>query len=132
MDLLLFSVVKKRLNWLTQRQEVLAQNVANADTPEYKSKDLKPFEFKELVRREAGQLNMDRDGQDHLGGRRKRIKDFQTHEPRHPFETQSDGNSVTLEEEMGKITETQINHKATIELYKKHLSMLRIAVSKGN
>jgi len=132
MDLFLFDVVKKRLNWLTQRQEVLAQNVANADTPDYTSKDLRPFEFHELIRREAGQLNMDAQGPDELGGRRKRIKDFQLEEPRHPFETHADGNSITLEEEMGKISETQISHKATIELYKKHIQMMKIAISKGN
>ena len=54
----LFQVVKKRLNWLGQRQEVLAQNIANADTPNYRSSDLKPYNFKELLRREDAQLNM--------------------------------------------------------------------------
>ena len=41
----LFQAVKKRLNWLGQRQEVLAQNIANADTPDYRSADLKPYNF---------------------------------------------------------------------------------------
>ena len=32
----LFALVRKRMAWLTERQLVLAQNVANADTPKYK------------------------------------------------------------------------------------------------
>ena len=59
----LFQAVKKRLNWLGQRQEVLAQNIANADTPNYRASDLKPYNFRELLRREDAQLNM-------VGGKR--------------------------------------------------------------
>ncbi len=47
----LFGLVKKRLAWLAQRQEVLAKNIANADTPGYKPRDLKAFDFKQLVSR---------------------------------------------------------------------------------
>jgi flagellar basal-body rod protein FlgB len=32
-----------KAEWLTARQEVLSQNIANANTPEYKSKDIVPF-----------------------------------------------------------------------------------------
>ncbi|MBT3557179.1 MAG: hypothetical protein HN644_08045 [Rhodospirillales bacterium] len=66
-DLTLFSAVKKRLSWVTQRQEVLSQNVANADTPEYKAKDLRPFQFRDILRRETMQINMTT-GDGHLGG----------------------------------------------------------------
>lgn len=127
MDLTLFAAVKKRLNWLAQRQEILAQNISNTDTPDYKSKDLKPYQFREILRRESAQLNMNASGEGHLGGRRKRIRDFMTEEPRHPFETAPNGNSVVLEEQMGKVGETQTTHRLTTELYKKHMEMLRIA-----
>ena len=52
----LFGMVKKKLNWLGQRQEILAQNIANSDTPKYRASDLKPYDFQELVRKEANQL----------------------------------------------------------------------------
>lgn len=129
--LTLFSMVKKRLNWLGQRQEVLAQNIANADTPGYAAKDLKPFEFKELIRRESAQLNMETTGSDHLGGKRRKIRDYAQQDERHPFETSSTGNSVILEEQMAKINETSINHRMTTELYRKHLGMIATALGKG-
>lgn len=130
MDLTLFAAVKKRLNWLNQRQEIIAQNISNSDTPDYKAKDLKPYQFREVLRKESAQLNMvTTDGENHLGGRRKRIRDFMTQEPRHPYETAPNGNSVVLEEQMGKLTETQTTHRLTTELYKKHMAMLKTASS---
>ena len=96
----LFQVVKKRMDWLTQRQEVLSQNIANADSPKYRAKDLKSYNFKELIRREGAQLNMTVSGDEHLPGRRKRIRDFAEANDKRPFETTPMGNSVVLEEQM--------------------------------
>lgn len=124
----LFGAVKSRLGWLTQRQEVLSQNIANADTPRYRETDLKPFQFKEILRQEKIQLNMDVTSGSHLPGRRKRIRDFAEATVRQPFETAPNGNTVILEEQMAKVNETQAKHKLVTQLYKKHLSMIVMAV----
>jgi len=129
-DLTIFSAARKRLGWLTQRQEILAQNIANSDTPKYRATDLKPYSFKELIRSEGMQLNMTVSEASHMPGQRKRIRDFSEVTTRRPFETSPDGNSVIIEEQMGKINETQISHKLTTNIYKKHLSMFRIALGK--
>jgi len=129
-NLTLFGMVKKRMAWLTQRQEVLAQNIANSDTPKYKPNDLRKYNFGELVRQETMQLNMDSSGQGHLPGIRKRIRDFASQQERHPFETAPNGNAVILEEQMGKISETQIAHNFTVQIYKKHLNMIKTALGK--
>lgn len=128
----LFGVMLKRLNWLTQRQEVLAQNIANADTPGYRSRDLKAFDFKEVLRTQTRQVNMVRTTDDHLSGQRKRIRDFSEGEDQRSYETAPDGNAVILEEQMVKINETTMNHRLTTELYKKHLGMLRVALGRNN
>ncbi|MEE9318348.1 MAG: flagellar basal body rod protein FlgB, partial [Rhodospirillales bacterium] len=101
----LFAVVKKRLAWLSQRQEVIAQNIANADTPNYKSRDLKPFQFKELLRRESSGLNMSATQASHLRGVRTAVRSFQVKDDRKPYETNPTGNSVVLEEQMAKMNE---------------------------
>ena len=41
----LLSLLKERMAWLSQRQDLLSQNVANADTPGYTAHDLKPVDF---------------------------------------------------------------------------------------
>ncbi len=124
----LFAAVKSRLGWLTERQEVLAQNIANADTPRYRAKDLKSFEFREILRQEKIQLNMNVTDASHQPGRRKRIRDFAEQTQRQPFETSPTGNSVVLEEQMAKVNETHTKHKLVTQLYKKHLSMIAAAV----
>ncbi|QNT68118.1 flagellar basal body rod protein FlgB [Defluviicoccus vanus] len=44
----LFAQMQARLDWLDRRQGVLAQNIANADTPGYRPQDLKAFDSNAL------------------------------------------------------------------------------------
>lgn len=127
----LFSMMKQRLDYIGQRQEVLSQNIANADTPGYKAKDLEPFKFQDLVRQESMQVNMVRTDTRQLPGRRRKILDFATHTERHPYETSTTGNSVVLEEQMAKVNANNISHRLTTELYRKHLQLIRIAIGQG-
>ena len=46
----LFTVLKSKMNWHQSRQTLLAQNVANADTPGYKGSDLADFKVERAVR----------------------------------------------------------------------------------
>ena len=126
----LFGMVKSKLAWLGQRQEILAQNIANSDTPKYRASALKPYNFDELMRKEAGQLNMVTDGASHLPGRRVRVRDYASVVERRPFETMPNGNAIVLEEQMAKVNETQINHNLMTQLYKKHLNMIKMAIGK--
>ncbi len=126
----LFQAVKKRLNWLGQRQEVLSQNVANADTPGYRARDLKAYDFREIVRRETQQINMTVTAPNQLPGQRKRLRDFTEAETKIPYETRPDGNSVVLEEQMVKINEAGLKHRLTTELYRKHLALFRMALGR--
>ena len=44
-DLPLFSMLRTRMQWHQERQRLLAENVANADTPNYRPRDLAPLQF---------------------------------------------------------------------------------------
>jgi len=48
----LFSLISGRMSWLSARQSVLAENVANGDTPNYAARDIKPLDFQTIL---AGQ-----------------------------------------------------------------------------
>jgi len=126
----LFSIVKRRMAWLGHRQEVLAQNIANADTPGYKARDIEKFEFKDVLKRENAGLQMAATVKSHMGGQRKRVRDYAEAEDRKPFETSPNGNSVVLEEQMAKMSETSVSYQLTTELYKKHLGMIRMALGR--
>ncbi len=127
----LFDAVRKRLDWLSQRQEILAQNIANSDTPKYRPHDLKPFNFKSLVDRERMQLGVRVTSVNHITGKPQRLRNFNEVETRKPYESTPNGNAVILEEQMMKINETNISYKLTSDLYKKHTRMIQIALGRG-
>ena len=127
----LFGAMKKRVAWLTQRQEVISQNIANSDSPGYRAKDIKAFSFKKALGSETRQIAMARTRRDHLSGQVRSVRDFRVAEEKKPYETSPSDNSVILEEQMMKLGETGINHRLTTELYRKHLGMFRTAIGKG-
>jgi flagellar basal-body rod protein FlgB len=126
----LFEMMKGRFAWLSQRQQVLARNIANADTPGYRPRDLEPFGFGDMVRSQAGHLDMEMTSPVHLGGQRRPEHAFSERQNRRPFETAPAGNAVILEEQMAKVNETSVAHKLTTELYRKHLGMIRMALGR--
>jgi flagellar basal-body rod protein FlgB len=125
----LFAALTERMKWLTARQKVLAQNIANADTPNYRSKDLKPLEFKEMVAKpEEQRFQINRTNGHHIHVNES-VK-YETRTNRDVREVTPTGNAVILEEEMMKVAETQIQYELTTTLYKKNLGMLKTALGR--
>lgn len=126
-DAPMFGLIKKKMSWLIQRQEILARNIANSDTPKYKAEDIAKFDFKQILRqRRVLPVNVAVTNAAHLQGQRTQGRDFKVAEDRRPYETAPDGNSVVLEEQMVKSNETAVTHNLMVALYKKHLAMLRL------
>ena len=125
----IFSAMKKQMGWLSQRQKVLSENIANADSPKYRSKDLKPINFEKALD-ESSRLKMQKTSGNHLMGTRDFEGDNKVLNERKPYETSPDGNSVVLEEQVMKVSKTQIDHRLTNDLYKKHLQLFKIAIGK--
>ena len=48
-NLSLYQMSEEKMRWLAQRQSVLSQNIANANTPNYMPSDVEPLKFKEFV-----------------------------------------------------------------------------------
>ncbi len=132
----LTQLMARKLAWLGQRSAVLAQNVANADTPDYKARDLKPLDFKSELNRAQGapksgsalSVSDVRHMQPNTGSG---SRGFAQENEAQPFETTLSGNSVSLEQQMSKLGETQLEHQTVIELYRKHLAMFRTALGRG-
>ncbi len=121
----------KRLSWLGQRQQVLANNVANADTPGYRARDLKALSFKKVLGGEGTKLGMAASNAGHLAGQSRKpaasaVDKVDSHE------IVISGNSVSLEEEMIKVGKTMMDYQLTINLYRKHISMIKTALGRGN
>ncbi len=125
----LFSLISARTRWLAQRHGVLSQNVANADTPDYRPRDLKRAGFDELLRSraEAGRsLPLAVTQASHLVGSTRRAG--VDARPVDGYETTPSGNSVVLDEQLGKLAETQLDYELTTNLYRRQVGMLKTAL----
>ena len=118
------------MGWLARRQEVLAQNIANADTPLYKPNDLKPMDFQAYLSGKPNRIPLATTNPRHIAGTRDAMSPFAAQQNQAPYETAPDGNAVVLEEQMGKVSETQLQHSLSTELYRKHIGMIKMALGK--
>jgi flagellar basal-body rod protein FlgB len=130
-DLPLFAVLKSRMRWLEERQKVLAENVANADTPHYRTRDLKQLDFNaELNATVKAQVQLAATAPGHIAAPAGETT-ANPQGPRGGFETKPSGNAVVLEEEMMKVAQTQMDHQTAISLYTRGLAMLKTAIGKS-
>jgi flagellar basal-body rod protein FlgB len=126
----LFSGLNKRLAWLNQRTKVIAQNIANADTPNYQSHDLKPLSFRELTRTSDSRMTLASTRPGHFIQGQKKAVQGDREKNRQPYEVTPSGNSVVLEEQMMKLAENQMEYSMVTNLYKKNVSMLKMALGR--
>lgn len=126
----LFTIMKTKMDYLSQRQAVLAQNIANADTPGYKAKDITAPDFKKLV--DAGsKLRLSATNGKHIqsggaGSDFKLIKRPMTNE------LNPNGNNVAIEDEISQVAQNQAEYQKVLNLYSKAISMFKTAIGNPN
>jgi flagellar basal-body rod protein FlgB len=135
-----FKALTQKMTWLNERQKVLAQNLANANTPGYLSKDLKKVSFQAHLNNTnsnsdsnpgSGGLAMQVDEAGHIAVSGPMSANFQITEVKASFSQSSpDGNSVDLESELSKMADVQMEYTMASNLYKKNISMMKTALGK--
>jgi len=130
-DMPLMAMLKERMSWLSARQNVLAQNVANADTPGYTAKDLKPVNFEDILKDSTTpsqfQGGMATTDPRHISLTRPggtNYDDFSSPDS----EANPSGNTVSLEQEMIRVADTQAEFQAASNLYAKTINMMKTAI----
>jgi flagellar basal-body rod protein FlgB len=126
-DVPLLSMLRERMNWLHQRQDVLSQNVANADTPGYVAHDLKPLDFEEALGNASSGAALTTTNTRHIALTPSHASKFEDHEAPDQ-ESSPNGNSVALEAEMVKVSDTQAEFQAAANLYAKTMTMMKTAI----
>ncbi len=122
-DIGLFRLAEKRMNWIEQRQQVLAQNIANASTPNFKARDLSPFQSSLA---EQG-VDVSRTNPGHLPGLRSTMGGReQVASNKSP-----DGNTVSMEEQLGKVADTSSTQELVTNLYHKYQGMFRMVLGRN-
>jgi flagellar basal-body rod protein FlgB len=124
----LLSILRERMSWLHQRQDVLSQNVANADTPGYVARDLKPQDFSQALRGETFRGGMmTATNVRHISmtpSEASRFDDIATPDQA----SNPNGNAVSLEQEMIKVADTQAQFQAAANLYAKAMTLMKTAI----
>jgi flagellar basal-body rod protein FlgB len=123
--LTLFHGMTERMRYLSERQNVIAQNIANANTPGYIAKDLKPVDFANVLASHESKIDLAVTNKAHI--RPALESDFKTVRKKKSFETTINGNNVVLEEQMQKMSETSGSFQETTALYKKMTDIVRLA-----
>jgi flagellar basal-body rod protein FlgB len=126
-DVPLLAMLRERMSWLNQRQDVLSQNVSNADTPGYVARDLKALDFDSVLKQSAGGGQMTITDPRHIAIGPSQMGKFEDHETPDQ-ESDPTGNSVALEEEMIKVSDTQAQFQAAANLYAKTITMMKTAI----
>ncbi|MFC3050895.1 flagellar basal body rod protein FlgB [Kordiimonas pumila] len=135
----IMAALKERMSWLNNNQNVISQNIANADTPNYKAKELEKQDFSSILSnlvtekgsagsttsmRVTNNRHMNTSGA--MAGAESQAREVKGGE-----ETLS-GNSVILEEQMMKLADNQMKYSMVVNLYKKNVGLLKAAMGKGS
>ena len=131
-DIPILSMLRTRLDWSQQRQRVLAENVANADTPNFRARDLTPLKFEapgQVAAQGVTPVSLAQTESGHLAGIGDGGSSFRSERSR--YEVKPGGNSVSLEDEMMKVAANQMDYQAVAALYTRSLNLLKTALGKN-
>lgn len=117
-----------KMSYLSERQDLLARNVANVDTPGYKPKDLKKLEFDKLAMAESNRLKVRATSPGHITESKRDPGQYRSQEMRKTYETTPVENAVVLEEQMMMVAETQMDYQKVTNLYGKVTGMFKTAI----
>lgn len=137
------SLLEKVATFGERRHEVLAGNIANINTPNYRMRDLPVAEFQKALKqaveqqRDASQINSPRSLQTNsaAANRSSSIEElfpdqlFQAVQSPAGNITSQDGNNRSVEQEMMKLTKNNMVQNVAIELMRAQYGLLQAAIS---
>jgi len=106
------NLVERALTIRSYYHKVLAGNIANADTPNYKEKDIDFLE--EIQKKTTSQKNIE-------------VKE----KPGDEGTNSTDGNTVNIENQMVKMTENSMMYNSLVQVVTKKFSMMRYVINEG-
>jgi flagellar basal-body rod protein FlgB len=122
----LVSLLLQKMGYLNQKQAVVAQNVANADTPGYKAHELAPFTFGDALT-QAANVNLATTDPRHILPASMSGVNAKTVESK-SYETTLSGNSVNLEQQMMEVSKTAVEYKEITSIYHRIGQLFNIAL----
>lgn len=128
-NIALFQAMGAKLDYLDYQQKITSQNISNADTPNYKARELTTPDFGQVLGKitKDNQIRMNSTRAGHMPaagdiaeGRNQKQKEF--------YEVAPGENAVILEEQMLKANQTAAEHSLMMNIMKKNVGMIRTAI----
>jgi len=131
-DIPLFAMLKGKMSYVSQRQTVIAQNVANADTPGYAPRDMKAFTFDQAMKgvQSVAASNVFLTHAGHIASSSATGGGGWGDQASADSEVRLDGNHVVLEDQMMKMTQARMDYDAAVGFYQQSLQLLKTAMKK--
>ena len=130
----LLQALNAKMNYLNQRQQVISQNIANANTPGYRPKDLEKVDFgsmmEGLVGNDQATLQPVETNPMHMSATPS-PEEARAKAAKHTYDVSPTGNAVVMEEQMVKSAETMTDYNLMTAIYEKNISMTRVALGEG-
>ncbi len=125
LDSKIFTLLEGGLDGLSLRQKVLADNIANVDTPKFKRSDI---DFDRILlaaiqSKDVGDIELRRSSPKHFSGVGMTGGNFVIQDKSTTF--RNDGNNVDIDLEMAKLAENTIQYNALTRSLTSHITMLR-------
>lgn len=126
----LFKALGAKMDYLGKRQRVIAQNVANADTPGYQPQDLKPVNFESALKTitKSKVVTLEATNSSHIGSPND-IANPKSAEQKETYEVAPAGNAVVMEEQMLKAGETVMDYNLMTNLYQKNVGLIKTVIT---
>jgi len=126
-DIPILSMLRTRMQWHQERQRVLAENVANADTPDYRARDLAPPNFEHMLQSASVTLATTNPAHIAAGGGGSQFSEG--NDPH--YEVRPRGTAVSHEDEMLKLAGNQMDYDAVASIYTHSLALIKTAIGKA-
>jgi len=120
----IMGLLARKMAYLNQKEAVLAQNVANVDTPGYKQRELKEFSFGDAMKKVGTGLRVTNNK--HIVPASMSGVNAQTFESK-DVDILPNGNSVDLEKQMMEVSKTAMDYQTMTSVYRKMVSMFKLA-----
>ena len=127
-DIPVLGMIQRGMSWMSRNHDVVANNIANADTPDFKAKELKPIAFGKQCGAQVGAVQVSRTSPAHMTGLAS-SGSGKVRVDRDTYEISSTGNSVILEEQGVKIARNAMDYQLATSLYSKSVGMVRAVIS---
>ena len=132
-DLPILSALRTKMQWHQERQRVLAENISNANTPNFRPSDLVEPKFDNKganVGGAMGSLGDDAHQRRPISASPAAAQSFRGDGGKSGFLTRPAGNAVNLEDQMLKVSANQMDYAAATSLYSRSLGLLKTAIGK--